>query len=40
MISNLRAAEREAGRRLKVLMDLGGPKVRTGEVRLAPTASA
>jgi pyruvate kinase len=34
MIRHLRAAEAEAGRRLKVLMDLGGPKVRTGRVRL------
>lgn len=34
MIGNLRAAEAETGRRLKVLMDLGGPKVRTGKVHL------
>jgi pyruvate kinase len=30
MISNLRRAEREVGRSSKVLMDLGGPKLRTG----------
>jgi pyruvate kinase len=33
MVANLRAAEAATGRRLRVLMDLGGPKVRTGEVR-------
>jgi pyruvate kinase len=32
MIDNLRAGERAAGRRVKVVMDLGGPKVRTGAV--------
>lgn len=32
MIDNARAAEAETGRRLKVLMDLAGPKIRTGEV--------
>ena len=36
MIARLRAAERGRGRRLKVLMDLGGPKVRTGSVSLPP----
>ncbi|MGZ8463392.1 MAG: pyruvate kinase [Candidatus Deferrimicrobiaceae bacterium] len=30
MISNLRRAEREIGRHCRVLMDLGGPKLRTG----------
>jgi pyruvate kinase len=34
MIGNIRRAEQETGRRCRVLMDLGGPKVRTGEVRL------
>jgi pyruvate kinase len=35
MIGNLRAAERATGRRARILADLGGPKVRTGEVRTA-----
>jgi len=33
MIRHVRAAEAETGRRVRVLMDLGGPKVRTGAVR-------
>ncbi len=33
MIEHARAAEVETGRRLVVLMDLGGPKIRTGETR-------
>ncbi len=32
MIRNLRAAEQACGRRVRVLMDLAGPKVRTGAV--------
>ncbi len=32
MIQNLRRAEREAGRSCRILMDLGGPKLRTGPV--------
>lgn len=32
MIANLRAAEAAAGRRVRVLMDLAGPKVRTGSI--------
>lgn len=36
MIDHLHAAEKAHGRRLKVLMDLGGPKVRTGQVQLPP----
>ena len=36
MISHLRTAEAAQSRRLKVLMDLGGPKVRTGAVSLPP----
>ena len=36
MIANLRAAEAGTGRRLSVLTDLGGPRIRTGEVRLPP----
>ncbi|MGQ9366729.1 pyruvate kinase [Azospirillum sp. ST 5-10] len=34
MIANLRAAEAAAGRRVRVLMDLGGPKLRTAAVGL------
>ena len=33
MIVNARAAERLTGRPLKVLMDIAGPKIRTGKVR-------
>lgn len=32
MIDNARAAERATGRHFKILMDLGGPKIRTGAV--------
>jgi pyruvate kinase len=35
MIANLRAAEKATGRRARILADLGGPKVRTGQVRIA-----
>ena len=34
MIDHVRAAEKATGRRLKILMDLAGPKIRTGKVRL------
>jgi pyruvate kinase len=34
MIAQARVAERATGRRLKILMDLAGPKIRTGNVRL------
>ncbi|MCW5737045.1 MAG: pyruvate kinase [Enhydrobacter sp.] len=34
MIDHARAAEAATGHRFKVLMDLAGPKIRTGEVRL------
>jgi pyruvate kinase len=34
MIGHLRAAEAQAGRRMKIFMDLAGPKIRTGRVRL------
>ncbi|WP_340117231.1 pyruvate kinase [Pelagibius sp. 7325] len=34
MIDHARAAERATGRRFKILMDLAGPKIRTGAVRL------
>ncbi|WP_349371188.1 pyruvate kinase [Salinarimonas sp.] len=33
MIAHARAAERATGRPLKILMDIAGPKIRTGEVR-------
>lgn len=33
MIAHVRAAEREVGRPMKILMDIAGPKIRTGEVR-------
>jgi len=33
MIDHVRAAEKATGRRLKILMDLAGPKIRTGKVR-------
>lgn len=36
MIANLRRAEKELGRRCSVLMDLGGPKIRTGPVAAGP----
>ncbi|MBW8077304.1 MAG: pyruvate kinase, partial [Gallionella sp.] len=36
MIDNLRWAELEVGKRCKVLMDLAGPKLRTGPVALGP----
>jgi pyruvate kinase len=39
MIGHLRAAEAATGRRMKVFMDLAGPKIRTGEVR-TPARSA
>jgi len=34
MIGHLRAAEAATGLRLKVFMDLAGPKIRTGDIRL------
>jgi pyruvate kinase len=33
MIVNVRAAEQESGRRIKILMDIAGPKIRTGKFR-------
>ncbi|MBI1372818.1 MAG: pyruvate kinase [Phycisphaera sp.] len=36
MIENLRRAEAELGRTCKVLMDLGGPKLRTGPIEPGP----
>ena len=36
MIAHVRAAETKFGRRIPVLMDIGGPKVRTASVRTPP----
>ena len=36
MIENIKLAKRETGRHCSILMDLGGPKLRTGEIALAP----
>lgn len=36
MIENLRRAEREVGRKCKVLMDIAGPKLRTGTIEPGP----
>ena len=36
MIENLRNAEKEVGRKCKVLMDIAGPKVRTGPLEPGP----
>jgi pyruvate kinase len=36
MVERVRAAERELGRPCRVLMDLGGPKLRTGPLPLGP----
>jgi pyruvate kinase len=36
MISNLKRAMQETGRECRVHMDLGGPKLRTGELQLGP----
>ena len=36
MIANLRAAERELGRRGRILMDIAGPKLRTGPIAPGP----
>ncbi len=36
MITNLRRAEKEMGRRCSILMDLGGPKFRTGPLAPGP----
>ena len=36
MIGNLRKAEKETNRNCKILMDLAGPKLRTGPVQLGP----
>ena len=36
MVENLRRAEREVGLQVKVLMDLPGPKLRTGPQSQSP----
>lgn len=36
MIDRLRAAEKELGRQCRVLMDLAGPKIRTGSIEQGP----
>ena len=36
MIAHVRAAEEKASRRIRILMDIGGPKVRTASVRTPP----
>ena len=40
MIANLRLAQRQTGRPCRVLMDLGGPKLRTGAVAPGPCVAA
>ena len=36
MVSNLRLAEKELGRTCRILMDIAGPKLRTGPLKLGP----
>ena len=36
MISKIRKAERESGKQCPILMDLAGPKLRTGEIAVGP----
>jgi len=36
MVQNLRRAEREVGRKCTVMMDIGGPKMRTGKLEPGP----
>ena len=36
MISNLKRAEREVGRGCRIIMDIGGPKLRTGPLKPGP----
>jgi pyruvate kinase len=38
LVQQLRAAEKELGRTCRILMDVGGPKLRTGPVTLGPPA--
>jgi pyruvate kinase len=34
MVSNIRAGEKETGQRIKIYMDLSGPKIRTSEIKI------
>jgi pyruvate kinase len=36
MISNLRLAEKDMGRTCRILMDISGPKIRTGPLKPGP----
>ena len=36
MIDNVKRGEEETGRKCKILMDLGGPKLRTGDIKTVP----
>lgn len=36
MIRQIKRARRETGRHCRILMDLGGPKIRTGEISSGP----
>lgn len=36
MVRNVRRAERETGRTCRIIMDLGGPKLRTGPIQAGP----
>jgi pyruvate kinase len=36
MLANVRRAERASGRKVRVLMDLAGPKLRTGQIETGP----
>jgi pyruvate kinase len=38
MISNIRKASHRAGKKIRIYMDLAGPKIRTGEILLNPIA--
>lgn len=38
MVENIRRAQRETGRHCRILMDLGGPKLRTGHIGSGPMA--
>ena len=39
MIEHVKAAARDAGREIKIAMDLAGPKVRTGEIQQGPAVA-
>ncbi len=38
MVENIRRAQRETGKHCRILMDLGGPKLRTGQIGSGPMA--